>query len=64
MSTKTNAASHSEGAAKVSVSFPPGLLEKIDREAAKDRRPRSQWIALQLEKLFDDHPNKDETDSR
>lgn len=43
---------HPESSAKVSVSFPPQLLKWIDQEAAKDRRPRSQWIAIQLENLI------------
>lgn len=64
MSTKKQATAQPEGAAKVSISFPQELLERIDREAAADRRPRSQWIALQLEKLFADDPKPAETNSR
>jgi metal-responsive CopG/Arc/MetJ family transcriptional regulator len=48
-----------EPVAKVSVSFPPELLQQIDREAAADHRSRSQWIALQLERLLVGEPEKD-----
>lgn len=41
-----------EPVAKISVSFPSALLERIDALAAEDRRPRSQWIAIQLERLI------------
>ena len=41
-----------EPVAKISVSFPSDLLERIDSLAAADRRPRSQWIAIQLERLI------------
>ena len=64
MSSKNKPPAQAEGAAKVSVSFPPELLEKIDHEAAKDRRPRSQWIAMQLERLFAEDPSQMETNNR
>lgn len=54
MSPKKPTKAAADGVAKVSISFPPELLERIDRKAAADRRPRSQWIALQLERMFEE----------
>lgn len=42
------------GVAKISVSMPPDLLRKIDLRAAEDHRSRSQWIALQIERLMEE----------
>ena len=37
--------------ANATLSLPPDLLEWIDAQATTDRRTRSQWVALELEKL-------------
>ena len=51
-----------EGSAKVSVSFPPELLKWINAAAKKDRRARSTWIAIQLEKLLQDRAVQESPD--
>jgi len=35
----------------VGIRLPAWLLKEIDRLATEDRRSRSQWIELQLEKI-------------
>lgn len=38
---------------KVTFTIPASLLERIDGAASADKRSRSQWMALQLERILD-----------
>jgi hypothetical protein len=40
----------------VSISFPPELLAEIDVMAKAERRSRSQWIVMTLEKRLVEEP--------
>jgi len=53
-STKTaskRAPKRSEDQDRITFSLPKKLKEKIDSACKNDRRPRSQWLILQLEKI-------------
>jgi hypothetical protein len=41
-----------ESNSKMTISLPVALLEKIDEAARKDRRNRSQYLVVELEKLL------------
>jgi metal-responsive CopG/Arc/MetJ family transcriptional regulator len=36
----------------VSIALSKGILQKIDQEAARQRRSRSEWLELHLEDFF------------
>lgn len=40
----------------VSISFPPDVLELIDRAAEMERRSRSQLIVMKLEQILQEDP--------
>lgn len=39
---------------KVTFTIPASLLERIDGAASADKRSRSQWMALQLERILNE----------
>ena len=41
----------------VSIALANYLLEKIDREASKQKRPRSEYIELHFENVFSEQKN-------
>jgi len=53
MKTNDKKPIRSEENTKMTISLPVKLLEKIDSNATKDRRNRSQWLVLELEKLIE-----------
>lgn len=42
----------------VSVSLPPALLERLDREAAEQRRSRSNMLSALLAGIFEESPRR------
>ncbi len=45
----------------VSIYFSPRILKRLDEEAAKDKRSRSEWMELHFENLFFDSAAKPKT---
>jgi metal-responsive CopG/Arc/MetJ family transcriptional regulator len=41
----------------VSIALSNRVLEKIDREASKQKRSRSEWVELHFETIFFAEPN-------
>ena len=41
----------------VSIALSNRVLEKIDREASKQKRSRSEWVELHFETIFFVEPN-------
>lgn len=58
MSTKFHKEDHEEPYDKVTISVPHWLLVRIDEEAKKDDRKRSNWIARKLSEVVHDMNHK------
>lgn len=49
--TKKHTPERSPDQDRITFSLPKRLKDRIDLECAKDRRTRSQWLNIQLEKI-------------
>ena len=49
---KKRSHARADGMASTSISLPAAMLAKIDAAAFADRRKRSQWIVVMLEKAL------------